>query len=95
MDCKNFHFSQHAFQRMFERAFSPDEVREAITTGETIANYPDDKPYPSCLILAYLGSRSIHVVVALDPVTETCHIVTVYQPDPALWNMDFRTRRPQ
>ena len=80
---------------MFERAFSPGEVREAITTGETIINYPDDKPYPSRLISANLGSRSLHVVVALDPITETCHVVTVYQPDPDLWNTDFRTRRPQ
>lgn len=95
MDCKTLQFSLHAFRRMFERAFSPDEVREAITTGETIADYPDDKPYPSRLILAFVGNRSIHVVVARDPVTEMCRVVTVYQPDPALWNTDFRTRRHQ
>ena len=95
MDCNNIQFSQHAFRRMFERAFTPHEVREAITTGEEIADYPDDKPYPSCLVLAFVGTRAIHVVVARDPVTGVCRVVTVYQPDPALWNTDFRTRRHQ
>lgn len=46
------------------------------------------------LILAFVDSRSIHVV-ARDPVTEICHVVTVYQPDPALWNTGFRIRRHQ
>ena len=45
------------------------------------------------LILAFVESRSIHVVVTRDPATEICRVVTVYQPDPALWNTDFRTRR--
>ena len=26
------------------------EVFEAISMGEIIENYPDDEPYPSCLI---------------------------------------------
>ena len=40
-------FSLPAFRRMFERVFSPDEEREVITTGETIADYPEGKPFPS------------------------------------------------
>ena len=80
MDCNNIQFSQHAFRRMFERAFTPHEVREAITTGEAIADYPDDKPYPSCLVLAFVGTRAIHIVVARNPMTEICHVVTVYEP---------------
>lgn len=67
----------------------------AIATGETIADYPDDKPYPSRLIVAFIKGRPVHVVVAKDPVTDICRVVTVYQPDPVLWNEDFRMRRGQ
>jgi Domain of unknown function (DUF4258) len=42
-------FTGHAFARMFARAITPAEVRVVVDHGETIAEYPDDKPYPSAL----------------------------------------------
>ena len=44
-------FRAHAVRRMFERVVSTDEVRAVLATGETIADYPDDTPYPSRLVL--------------------------------------------
>jgi hypothetical protein len=38
-------------------------------------------------------SLSRIVVVAVEPDTRECYVVTVYPPDPELWNSDFRTRR--
>ena len=45
------------------------------------------------LVVGFLGDRPIHIVVAFDDPTKTCHIVTVYEPDPGQWSDDFRTRR--
>jgi hypothetical protein len=44
-------FRVHAAQRMFWRRISVDDVRHVLDTGEIIKDYPDDKPFPSMLIL--------------------------------------------
>jgi len=95
MDCVEVRFSKHAVSRMFERSFSRDDVLTAILQGRVIADYLDDRPYPSRLLLAYLGTRPIHVVVAQDPESRICFVVTAYPPDPILWSADFTTRRTE
>ena len=64
-----------------------------IENGEVIADYPDDKPYPSTLLLGFAEGRPVYVVVARNEETEDCYVVTVYVPDPTLWEDDFRSRR--
>ncbi len=78
---------------MFEREIRKSAVVEVLHSGETIAEYPDDTPYPSRLILGYPDARALHVVASLDPQDQTCYVVTVYEPDPDQWSSDFRTRR--
>ena len=86
-------FSGHAIRQMFARRISVDEVQEVAVKGETIAEYPEDTPYPSELLLGFLGGRPIHIVFAYDNVTGTGHVVTAYVPDARIWEPDFRTRR--
>lgn len=93
MKCDKIVFSGHAFRRMFERDIGEDDVIQAIQLGKVIADYPDDSPYPSCLILGNIKGRPLHVVVAKEEDENTCHVVTVYSPDPAIWSEDFKTRR--
>jgi hypothetical protein len=78
---------------MFERSIGRDEVAVAVASGEVIAEYPDDTPFPSVLLLQIVGERPLHVVASEDPASGTCYIVTAYPPDPELWNPDFKTRR--
>lgn len=92
-DYKTLVFSGHAVRRMFEKCISERDVRRVIETGEIIASYPEDQPYPSCLMLGFVGEHALHVVVALDRASATCHVVTVYVPDPEVWHPDYRTRR--
>jgi hypothetical protein len=40
-------FRVHAIQRVFQRGVTVEDVRQALATGETIENYPDDTPYLS------------------------------------------------
>lgn len=86
-------FSGHAIRRMFERQFTVDEVRSVIASGETIADYPNDTPYPSRLLLGFIDKRPVHVVAAMDKPRQTCYVITVYEPEPAQWGTDFKTRK--
>jgi hypothetical protein len=78
---------------MFERSIARDEVLSAVKLGELIDEYPDDEPFPSFLLLARVRERVLHLVVAQDPQSRQCYLVTVYAPNPDLWELDFRTRR--
>ncbi|MEW6353702.1 MAG: DUF4258 domain-containing protein [Pseudomonadota bacterium] len=58
-----------------------------------MARYPDDEPFPSCLMLSLLRNRAIHVVVGHDRKGDACYIITAYPPAPLLWSADFETRK--
>ena len=89
----DFEFSQHAADQAILRHISVQELREVIAGGEVIEVYPDDKYGPSCLIFGMTKvGRPIHVQCS-DPNRPTVKIVTVYEPDPALW-IEFKVRRP-
>ena len=93
MDCDPVEFSGHAVRRMFERQIEKDAVIAVIRNGEIIADYPDDDPYPSFLILGVAAGRPLHVVLGIDPESKAARVITVYVPEPDLWSQDFRTRR--
>ena len=82
----------HALRRMFERHVGTTDVETVLAHGEVIENYPGDFPYPSRLLLGWVGTRPLHVVVAIDAAGRNI-IVTVYEPDAANWTPDFRMRR--
>jgi hypothetical protein len=82
-------FRVHALARMFERRIGVGDVRAAIAHGEVIQTYPDDRPYPSRLLLGWIGSRPLHVVVAEDAEDDILIVVTAYEPDPVQWDSGF------
>ncbi|MBD2111785.1 DUF4258 domain-containing protein [Leptolyngbya subtilissima] len=93
MDYQKVVFSGHAVKQMFQRKISRDEVKAVLDYGEVIAEYPEDRPYPSYLMLNMVSQRPIHAVVAKDAETQTIYVVTVYEPDVELWQADFKTRK--
>jgi hypothetical protein len=95
MDCRGVRFTRHAFERMFRRKVTPKEVSGVIAQGEVIASYPDDTPHPSVLILGFTAREPLHVVVARDDVSRICYVITVYSPDPEIWEPNLKTRRHQ
>lgn len=92
MDCRKIMIGEHSFRRMFEREILPDDVLDVVRNGEIIKEYPEDKPYPSFLILKFVNYRPIHVVIAKNAVNYLCFVVTVYEPDPETWSKDFKTK---
>ena len=86
-------FRIHALLRMFSRSISEEEVRFVVEKGEVIENYENDTPYPSKLILGKFGLKNLHVVAAVNDADKEIIIITVYEPDPHLWDNNFKTRR--
>ena len=83
----------HAVRRMFERGISEAQVRQVLEGGEEITAYPDDKPYPSRLLLGWQGERPLHVVTAYNAQDGEEIVITVYEPEAALWEDGFKRRR--
>ena len=87
-----FEFSKHATDQTLLREISVQEIREAVSVGEIIEDYPQDKYGPSCLILGFTQSnRPIHVQCSY-PLRPIVKVITVYEPNPAEW-VDYRVRR--
>ena len=93
----NCRFTDHARREMDTEPFgriSVEEVLQALDSGEIIEEYPEDKPYPSCLISGQTATqRVIHIVCAPVLSEERLIIITTYQPDPTRWELDFRRRK--
>lgn len=80
---------------MFERQIAVEEVEAVLRAGEVIEDYPNDMPYPSRLVLGWIGSRPLHVVVGTNLRENQDIVITVYEPDPEEWGPGFRQRRVQ
>ncbi len=78
---------------MFERGLSTADVGAALASGRVIEDHPTDTPYPSCLWLGFAENRPLHLVYADNPGDDERIIITVYEPDPALWLADLATRK--
>lgn len=81
-------WTSHAWQRIIQRNIEPQEVTDAIATGEIIENYPDDYPYPSFLLL---GGDKLHVVCGIGE--GRLWIITAYRPSLDKWENDLKTRK--
>ena len=79
---------------MAERGVTVDDVRAVVSRGDTIEDYPDDTPYPSRLVLGWVGARPLHVVLADNAATREIIVTTVYEPDRVRWDAAFKRRRP-
>jgi hypothetical protein len=77
---------------MAQRGFEPDDIRNLLENGSIVEEYPEDFPYPSFLVMLWLGQRPVHVVAANNDTDSETIIITVYEPDPLKWNTGF-TRR--
>lgn len=92
MNAEQLIFRVHALTRMFERRIDVADVRAVVAHGEVIQAYPDDKPYPSRLLLGWIGRRPLHVVVADDDEDGILIVVTAYEPDPVQWDSGFKRK---
>ena len=80
----------------FAGRFIPREsILGVVETLELVEAYPDDKYFPSYLVVGRAVAAALHVLAAVDVEGDNIRIVTAYRPDPAVWQDDLRTRRPK
>ena len=85
-----YRYSDHAVKNMISRSIDRSEIEEAVSKGEIIEEYPQDKYSPSCLVYGKTKSgRDLHVQIALPPAVV---IITVYEPEEIEW-IDCKVRR--
>jgi len=86
-------WTEHVAIRLRERGIKRADFIECIEIGEIIEEYPDDTPYPSCLIYGTcLAGKPLHVVVGLNEGVLCC-MITAYRPDLDKWDSDYKTRK--
>lgn len=93
MKCAEVLYSDHAVAQMFKRDIEITDIRHIIEHGEAIDEYPNDRPYPSFLLLGFVQARPIHLVIARDLEKEKCIIITTYEPDHLIWEAGFRAKK--
>ena len=85
--------SDHADEEAYIDNLSYDEIFMSLFNGEIIEYYPDDKPYPSCLIYGRnFKEDPIHSVWGYNSINKWSVLITVYRPDPNKW-IDWKIRR--
>mgnify|MGYP001578831903 CR=1 FL=1 len=86
--------TEHAVEAMHDDALFLNEViTSALTAGEILEDYPDDHPFPSCLVLGRTPTGdAVHSVWAYNARSRTAILITCYRPDPDRW-IDFRVRK--
>ena len=91
-----YRLTKHATIVRLQRGITIAELKQALMHGEIIEQYPDGRPYPSCLVLGWLASGDpIHIVCSRGEVEPALRIVTVYEPGDDRWESDYKTRKVQ
>ena len=87
--------TNHADEEAEADHLSFDEIFLSVFQGEIIEEYPDDMPYPSCLIYGITFSDNpVHSVWAYNMDSHWAVRITVYRPDPNRW-INWQKRRPR
>jgi len=84
-------WTSHALKRLRKRKILSEAVVSAVVSGEIIEQYPNDKPFPSCLIFNNDYENPLHVVVSTD--NKSIYLITEYIPTIDEWENDLKTRK--
>ena len=78
--------TRHAYQEAKNDSLALDDIIYATHNGEIIEDYPDNKPFPCCLMYGKTSANEpVHCVWAYDSITRIAVLITVYRPDPEMW----------
>ena len=84
--------TEHAAERFRQRGIRAKDIRNAVNSGIIIEQYPNDFPFPSCLIMGKdVNGKTIHVCMS-DEGTSS-RIITAYYPSREKWMEDLKNRR--
>lgn len=92
--CKNdsIFISNHAMERCRERGISVKDILTAVETGEIIEDYPEDFPFPSCLVYGK-SAKDEPIHICMSDEGSSSKVITAYYPTLDKWEDDFKTRK--
>jgi len=91
-DLDNIRITGHVLLRFRERQITIKDVINSVQNGEIIEQYPDDFPYPSCLVLGLsVNNKHLHTVCGVGE--NILWLITAYFPSPDKWESDNKTRK--
>jgi hypothetical protein len=79
--------------RMKGRFIHRQIILDSIQHYEIIEEYPDDKYFPSYLVLSKYQDKVFHVLFAVDVEEKNVRIITAYYPSLNEWEEGYKTRR--
>jgi len=89
---RSVRWTSHILERIFRRGINTDDVINALINGEIIEQYPNDYPFPSCLVLGHTNDeKALHIVCGSNEVE--LWLITAYFPSAIEWTEDFKQRR--
>jgi len=88
VEASSLRWTSHILERLFQRNIRIDDVKVALLKCEIIEQYPNDYPFPSCLVLGRaIDGRIMHVVCGSNGLE--LWLITAYYPNPNEWSEDF------
>ncbi|MBI3091530.1 MAG: DUF4258 domain-containing protein [Candidatus Tectomicrobia bacterium] len=90
---RKVYWTYHVNMRLAGRHISRDAIFGAVDSYQVVESYPDDKYFPSYLVLATPTGAAFHVLFAVDVEADNVRVITAYHPNPNDWEPDMRTRR--
>ncbi len=86
-------WTYHVNMRLGQRFIARETIIRAIDTYEIVESYPEDKYFPSYLVLGREGADAFHVLFGADVVGQNVRIITAYFPSLDEWETGFKSRR--
>lgn len=91
-DFVNIVMSNHVHKRLDERDIRFTDIINVMRKGEIIEDYPNDFPFPSCLMLGETcKGKPLHIVVAWG--NDKLRVITAYFPTLDKFESDLKTRK--
>lgn len=86
-------WTYHVNMRLGQRFIARETIIQAADTYEIVEAYPEDKYFPSYLLLGRAGNDAFHVLFGADVDGQNVRIITAYYPSSDEWEMNLKTRR--
>ncbi len=91
---RRYRLTKHATVARMERGITIEDLEHALLHSTIIERYPKDQPYPACRVLGRLVSGDpLHIVCSRGMQEPALRIVTLYEPDDALWQSNYKIRK--
>ena len=92
---RKLYWTYHVNMRSIARAIPRSQILDAAGNIDLVEQYPDDKYFPSYLMLAKAKAKrdAIHILFAVDVLGDNVRVVTAYRPDLDEWEPSLLARR--